>query len=255
MSVKTYDFIFSLGAACSCTQALRQADFQHASYPFDWLFGAQLPTRIDLMIHNFEHFIDLPSLSYVGQTVSIKCDTYYNKDNDITFNHDFLTSVPLAQSYPEVMKKYQRRINRLFTKIAQSSRVLAVYTELPSSSRQVADPVLIKSLEKLQQKYPAQQIDLCYIAADTHLPRQTFHSQQLTPHILKITANYTSGIPNQPAHVADIFFLSQLLRRFYKLNLPFLFRFKRFCTKCAIQWFVFNSDTRKKLRKRYHITA
>ena len=35
--MKTYDFIFGLGNACSCTQTLREADLQVLSFPFDWV--------------------------------------------------------------------------------------------------------------------------------------------------------------------------------------------------------------------------
>ncbi len=253
MSLQTYDFIFSLGAACSCTQALRLANFQHASYPFDWLCGSQLSTRVDLILNNFEHFIDLSSLSHVGKTISIKCDTYYNKDNDLTFNHDFLTEVPLPKMYPAVVEKYNRRITRLLDALYQARRILAVYIEAPHSSTCIKDDELISAVTKLQQKYPGKQIDLCYIAADTNLPRLASETTTLTPHILKITANYTSMQPTDPPHVADLVFLSHLLHQFYKLDLPFSFRLKQFCIKCAIQWFVPSSTMRKKLRKYYHI--
>ena len=54
MSVKKYDFVFSIGEACSCTQVLRQQGLQNASYPFDWLFGSTLVKRCEILANEFK---------------------------------------------------------------------------------------------------------------------------------------------------------------------------------------------------------
>ena len=41
-SKQHYDFVFSLGQACSCSSSLRAAKLQYASYPFDWLYGSDI---------------------------------------------------------------------------------------------------------------------------------------------------------------------------------------------------------------------
>ena len=32
-----YDLIFSMGEACSCSEAIRRLNYQDFSYPFDWV--------------------------------------------------------------------------------------------------------------------------------------------------------------------------------------------------------------------------
>ena len=55
---KKYDLIFSMGAACSCSSALRSAELQVASYPFDWLFGSDFCNRANIVVNDFERFLD-----------------------------------------------------------------------------------------------------------------------------------------------------------------------------------------------------
>ncbi|MDR2067268.1 MAG: hypothetical protein LBP57_05565 [Endomicrobium sp.] len=39
--IKEYDFIFSLGEACSCASALITLGFRKSSCVFDWLYGGE----------------------------------------------------------------------------------------------------------------------------------------------------------------------------------------------------------------------
>lgn len=90
MKAQKYDFVFSIGEACSCTQILRQQGLQKASYPFDWLFGSTFVKRCELLASEFKDFIRKEDLEFSYEERSIKCYAYHNKLNGITFNHDFL---------------------------------------------------------------------------------------------------------------------------------------------------------------------
>ena len=40
--IKKYNFVFSLGAACTCTDMIRRMKLQDYSYPFDWVWEVLL---------------------------------------------------------------------------------------------------------------------------------------------------------------------------------------------------------------------
>ena len=127
MKKQKYDLIFSMGAACSCSSALRAAELQVSSYPFDWLFGSDFCGRADIVASEFKRFIDKKDLEYVFSVRSTRCDAYHNKHNDLTFNHDFERGMDLSETYPAVREKYDRRIKRLISNVENANRILIVY--------------------------------------------------------------------------------------------------------------------------------
>ena len=59
-----YDLVFSLGQACACSLTLRTANLQLASFPLDWLADGTLPSRVDLLIRRFDHWLDRKTHRY-----------------------------------------------------------------------------------------------------------------------------------------------------------------------------------------------
>ena len=116
-SSKKYDLIFSLGEACSCTQALRSCKLQCFSYPFDWLFGSNYIGRCKILSSKFERFIDKNSLKQSYEEKNINCIAYHNTYNNLTFNHDFDKNLQFNEAYLIVKERYKRRINRLLNLI------------------------------------------------------------------------------------------------------------------------------------------
>ena len=47
--MKTYDFIFSLGASCAVSMSLRDAGLQFASFPFDWIGSPGLLHEVEMV--------------------------------------------------------------------------------------------------------------------------------------------------------------------------------------------------------------
>ena len=47
--MKEYDFIFSLGANCAVSMALRDVGLQFASYPFDWIGSPGLMAEVEMV--------------------------------------------------------------------------------------------------------------------------------------------------------------------------------------------------------------
>lgn len=214
LSSQKYDLIFSLGAACSCTQILRKKGLQLSSYPFDWLFGSCFNKRIDMLTSDFADFIQPEDLEYTGKNNGLAehlCDIYYNKANDITFNHDFPEAIPLSRSFPSVKEKYMRRCRRLISQINSSRRVLAVWLETPNCPDKLTDfSTLLNGWKKLCECFPNAEIDLLYISNS-----KTASDEQPHPHIRIVRADYT--FYGAEPHVVNPQPLSKILAP-YKLN-------------------------------------
>lgn len=156
-----YDLAFSLGSACSCTSALRAAGLQFASFPFDWLFGTDLPGRVRLIADDFKAWLDASSLRTISPPSWHHLAIYENTRTGIVFNHDFPQNVPLADCIDRVVEKYDRRIERLKRLIEMSKRVLAVFVSTPLDAL-ISDDVLKDCQARLAAKFAGRQVDLLY---------------------------------------------------------------------------------------------
>lgn len=150
---RKYDLAFSLGAACSCTECLRQAGLQFASYPFDWLFGSDLQGRTDVLCDGFPGWLEKADLESCPSPDWHDKAIYRNRRTGIVFNHDFPKGVPLEESFPEVARKYRRRIERLLREIGESERVLALWVGTPKSA-EVGTLEAESCLASLRRRFP-----------------------------------------------------------------------------------------------------
>lgn len=226
---EVYDLIFSLGEACSCTQSLRKSKLQVFSYPLDWLFGTDFIGRCKLLASHFERFLEKEDLEYTYSVRSISCDAYYNKYNDLTFNHDFKMGVKLDDSFPEVKEKYTRRINRLLTKINKSKKVLIVYIEVPIKEHVVIpDETLLMGVDIIQNKFKNSNINLLYLSHSS----SKNEVQKINDSVCRIQWNYKSKNKNDLDYVVDFDVLTDILKR-YRLKKTLMFRIKKRLTR----WF------------------
>ena len=71
-----FDLIFSIGEDCACSSYLRRYNLQDYSYPFDWLTKATFKTRLDLLLNDFQGFLEKENLivkeAYVNEGVVMK---------------------------------------------------------------------------------------------------------------------------------------------------------------------------------------
>ncbi|MDD3436743.1 MAG: DUF1796 family putative cysteine peptidase [Candidatus Gastranaerophilales bacterium] len=205
--VKTYDLIFSIGQACSCTENLRLYKLQNFSYPFDWLYGSNFNGRIEIVKSKFKDFINKEDLTYRHPVKSIFCDAYENKSNGLVFNHDFPAGVELDKSYDEIKAKYDRRIARLLKQIEESQKVLLVYISLPSQKDLPSKYDLIKAQEDVQNTFPNTQCDILYVEHNEKLPLNKFKYEQVSPNVLKISLfnrSLEEGANNYDVHMANL---------------------------------------------------
>ena len=247
-----YDLIFSLGEACSCSQSLRDSKLQVYSYPFDWLYGSNFETRMGILSSRFLHFIDKGDLEYFYSERSIKCTAYKNNQNGLVFNHDFLENIDFDKMYAEVKTKYDRRTSRLLENIEKANSVLIVYIEIPNNTNPLTDnTVLIDTLAKVKSAFNSKDIKLLYFTNSFDFNSFDYKEEQITESIIKVTGNYKSTLENAPDYLVDFDFFKDYLKK-YRLNLPFIYKFKRIMLKTIINLIPIKSK-RKRLREEYHV--
>jgi hypothetical protein len=108
-------------------------DFNLRTYsgPFDWLTHALFRTRMELILNDFSGFLDLRDLVFLPKDPAVYndplCDYYENVRNGFYFYHDFKTGIDLDVSFPDVKKKYNRRIKRFYRKIIKAKHPLLIW--------------------------------------------------------------------------------------------------------------------------------
>lgn len=251
-SNKKYDLVFSLGEACSCTQSLRDAKLQLFSYPFDWLYGSDFVGRVDILFNDFKRFIDKSDLVYSHSNRSIKCNAYTSSFNGITFNHDFLASIDFDKMYELVKAKYDRRIKRLLSQIAEAKKVLLVYIETPNNPNKLRDnSILTKSLQQIKNKYPNKTIHLLYFSNDSNMKVLQYKELNLTNDVVKVIGNYWDMRGGGLDYLVKAEFF-KLYFKDYSLNISTLYRFKDLWLSLLIK-ILPSKKLRKQLRCKYRV--
>lgn len=185
MQKKEYDFIVSIGEDCACTSYLRNHNLQVLSYPFDWLTKAPFEIRLELILNDFENFLNLEDLTFIPKPPDMfndkYCDYYENTRNGFYYFHEFPIGVDPKESINEIKAKYERRINRMNEMIIQSERVLFVWL----SHMQTTDDNLIISLQEQIAKKFSKQIDFLIIENDSTKVGNEVEIKKLSPHIIR----------------------------------------------------------------------
>lgn len=131
--MENYDLVFSIGFDCKGTQSLRRANLQFFSGPFDWVTGASLPIRADLLAGSFERWFPMEELQDEGRESSDRFANAHkvvrNIRSGLEFRHDFPVDRSVKEGLPEVSEKYRRRLERLQRSIEGSAKALAVYVQ------------------------------------------------------------------------------------------------------------------------------
>lgn len=185
---KKFDFICSIGEDCACSSYMRRFRLQNASYPFDWLTKATFDTRINLILSNFQSFLDIENfrlLPKLHELTDDRCDYYENTKLELYFYHDFLIGIPLEKTFPSVKAKYERRIKRFYEKIEEASKVLFIWW---SRDKIIADSTLLKTQQALAEKFPYQEINLLIFENDFEKKEIEYFS--INKNILKVISNF-----------------------------------------------------------------
>ena len=187
MPVKKYDVIFSLGAACLCSQMLRKKRLQLCSYPLDWVANGDFSFRIGFLLSGFNDYFNKEDLSFTGELNGLEehsCEVCLNKRTGMGFPHDFPAGVDFETAYPAVKEKYDRRIKRLFDNIEKGRDILIVYVTLAGKTPD-SDTVLQDCRTKLVQRFPNKNIDILYISCAGE-----FSEKNVGDHIRRIAFDF-----------------------------------------------------------------
>ncbi len=126
-----YDIVYSIGHDCACSMYLKKHNLRVVSGPLDWLTSVPAHMRFNMILNDFDGFMNIEDFEFVEKNPNIvndeKCDYYKNKRTGLYFYHDFPAGVPLHNSYQMVAEKYARRIARFFSNIRSHERVLLVW--------------------------------------------------------------------------------------------------------------------------------
>lgn len=180
-----YDFIFSIGEDCACTGYLREHHLQVFSYPFDWLTAASFETRIELLVNDFDNFLNIENLKFLPKNPQINtdshCDYYANISTGFYFYHDFPAGESLEKNFKNVKEKYDRRIKRLYSKIQKARKILIVWL---SRDKNIDDERLKSAYNQIVNKFPNKKIDFLILENDSS---KSF----LEKEFIEVTSNIT----------------------------------------------------------------
>ncbi len=146
-----FDYVVPIGEACFVATFLKNLNVREFSAPFDWVMGANLETRLELILNEFKDFLNIEDLVCVTKQVEdgllaegltdfpTKHEIYENRRTGISHNHDFLRDTPLEESFPEAKEKYNRRIERFLDLMRGESNILFFYADMPKPNAKRAD--------------------------------------------------------------------------------------------------------------------
>ena len=160
MKKERFDFICSLGSSCLCATSLRDAGLRLSSGPFDWLLGPGMRERVELVVRDFEGWLEPGDFEFLGNPNKFEHDSYRNVKTGYKFSHDFDIGKPFEESFPAVREKYLRRIARFYERVRASRRVLLVWLENPMTDDRPTDEDVRASLGALAAKFPGVSVEL-----------------------------------------------------------------------------------------------
>ena len=160
--MKEYDFAFGCGFSCGVTQALRAANLQFASLPFDWTATPSVLKAAQMVASGFDRWLEHDDLELVDVRHSgINKRIYRNRRTGFGFVHDFSLFMAEGEAFAFESDKYARRIARLDKALRAAKHVLVVAAECPILPR-MTDASLAESKRIFETKYPGTSFDILY---------------------------------------------------------------------------------------------
>ncbi len=162
-----YDFVFGLGDACCCSQALRKAGLQKGSLPFDWRGAVGLSRMVEIVADDFRDWSREEDIEIEPDKQTNTPHHYcVNRHNGLVIPHDFPVDVPLHEGFPAVQATYERRVSRFRSYAASAKRILAVYVNLPSRP-DIPVEEIVRCHDRLARRFPHAELDLlCYFCRE-----------------------------------------------------------------------------------------
>lgn len=198
---KSYDFIFGLGNACSCTQTLRQAGLQYLSFPFDWVvMGGEhdLEHRVSFIENGFRGWFEQKDLVKVRSYAEGNKDIYRNTATDTIFNHEFKIGDDLAERFPAVRAKYDRRIVRFLSLLKSSKTILVLRMDRPDQDIPTSPDECHQALSRLRTLYPQAEFDMILLSMADGIAFADRRVDDLGDGLTRIAFDYRDTKPGVP---------------------------------------------------------
>ena len=217
---KTYDLVFGLGTACSCTQTIRAAGLQFESFPYDWVAHEpaerDLGLRIEAIENEFRHWFDKEDLCFFGSFDFgwHARDMYHNRRNGGLFHHDFNVGEDLDSAYPAVWAKYRRRIDGLFRRIRASRRVLVVRLDFVGQKVPTSVESCVQARQRLMAKFPGVTFDWLLMAHDAAFTMDNPKDELVSEGVRRVAFDCHSDNPGDPSYQPDLAKTSAVLSRY-----------------------------------------
>ena len=200
--MKTYDFMFSLGASCAVSMALRDAGLQFASFPFDWIGSPGLMAEVEMVESGFANWFEREDLKLwdVRHEEGAVQRVYKNMRTGFGFPHEFTNAFGLDDGYEKTREKYDRRIERFFKTLRASKNALGIYLEV-ATRRRLPDDSLAEVRRRLAAQFPGLQLDLVYFYEDPapRVPEVVSERDGVTV----VRAHYGKFLGGKPMHTVD----------------------------------------------------
>ncbi len=191
--ITSFDIIFSLGDACSCTETLRLANLQNYTYPFDWLLDGDFSLRANILLNDFDTWFEKKDLKLVDSYK--KNHVYTNQKTNITYIHDFYNDLSFDEAYSQVSNKYKRREERLLTSLKHAKTALLVYVNSPNKEM-INNNDLKNISKKLQVKYENTIINILYFYNVANISPDKAIIKKIDGNITKIIFDYNAYSEN-----------------------------------------------------------
>lgn len=188
---KKFDIVISIGEDCACATYLRKFNLRKKSFPFDWLTGADFNTRIELLLNEFQDFLnrnDFEINEKARKSAALKDErntSYINLKSGFLFHHDFRSDVPFDEMLTYVQEKYSRRISRMYDLIKARPYVLFVFKNKTSN---LPNEDYTKAQEKLALKFSKPVYIL--ILENNDSANNIIKEELLSKNVLKFTSNF-----------------------------------------------------------------
>lgn len=158
-----YDKIIPLGDRCNCTQNLKYYGLRPIGrkFPFDWVKGGDLKSRIDVIMTDFSDFLVADRLQQIIYARPEQGGNYrfYDTKTKLVFAHDFPRNLSFADGFQLAVRTFAPKINRFMNVFAAKEKVLLVYmTDKHIPTRQIKQYV-----QMLRQKFDYNDIDMLII--------------------------------------------------------------------------------------------
>lgn len=186
-SIRKYDSVISIGAACFVPQVLSELDLRDFSGPFDWMFGSDVITRLNFVKNRFKNYFNYDDFEYVGENPDNGKCVYKNNRSGIVYNHDFPHG-DFKDVFPKICEKYARRTNRFLDTLDKKIKVLLVYSELGNTGN-ISE--IAKTINEICDIYNAD-IDLLYINHNDNIKLNKYKKEKrISEHILYAEYHYS----------------------------------------------------------------